>query len=196
MYQLQTPGPPIIQSTKRSNKSLQYTECKVDFKLGLFTRMFLENLSNSVLGFRRAMKIWHSWWRIRRAPRLFATHWAGLMISAWPGFVYLNSVHIAFCSRAPGGQPDGHRASFHRAPLVLHLCSVLYARLSTSPFLFLGNCEWKRDYYLWGDGNYARLLRAASMSKSKMTWKCERAGALVPLCINHRYEAWPNIWHS
>lgn len=86
------------------------------FKNGHLPRIFLENMSNPTQGFKWAMKIRTSWWRIRRALRLFATHWASLMISAWPGFVS-GLRALAFCSRAPGRQPTGqqqHRDSFHR----------------------------------------------------------------------------------
>lgn len=45
------------------------------------------------------------WWGIRTSLCLFATHWAGLMIPAWPGFV---SQVRAFCFLA---HPVGSRRS-------------------------------------------------------------------------------------
>lgn len=68
----------------------------------------------------------------------------------------LNCAHIAFCSRAPGGQPTRQPASSSSStetPFTGIVCSpslVLYARPSTSPFLIwaemhLRRCHWHYD---------------------------------------------------
>lgn len=165
--------------------------------MNLLVRIFLENLSNSRLGFRWAVKIRHSWWRIRKAPRLFTTHWAGLMISAWPGFVSELRAHCLLFSR-PRWAADGPAAAqrlLSPAPFVLHLCSLLYARPSTSPPFFSWEemhvrcCHQHYDTrgvkskWLCWVGNFACAFYAQGSFPVRKTTTLKRGGELVPLFL-------------
>lgn len=118
-------------------QNISYVQ-QVDLKMH-GPRIFLENMSNSSLGFMWVMKIRNSWWRIRRAPRLFATHWAGLMISAWPGFVSELHAHCLLFSR-PRWAADGPATAqrlLSPAAFVLFLSSASRCTLARArpPFL-------------------------------------------------------------
>lgn len=172
--------------------------------MALLTRIFLENLSDSRLGFRWAVKI--SWWRIRRAPRLFATHWAGLMISAWPGFVSELRAHCLLLSR-PRWAADGPAAAqslLSPAPFVLHRCSARSPE--HVPLLQLsGNASAPLPLPLRpGTGEPAVIQRdgescyQVSMSKRKEgdVETLKRAGERVTVSIKtHRWEGRLIICH-
>lgn len=134
----------------------------MDLKMALGLLYFWKKLSNSRLGFMWAAKIRHSWWRIKRAPRLFATHWVSLMISAWPGFVSELRAHCLLFSRPrrPADGPAAAQRLLSPAPFVLHHWSVLYARAGTTPSsswaeTLLRRCHKHYDRDKWSRGDLA-----------------------------------------